>query len=245
MLGHKVKGCNTVMGSEGEDSPYGEWLHDSARKPKFYKSRRSPSPQWQNTAEQTNSQELSCERHAPKIETPLSDPDISGMDVGVTENQLALITSIEKNILPFPYMSGLDHDHNAPRMCTGCNFKDSNPSNKGANNGYNLFSIPISYVNISSGEVTNPSVALEPTRDCDMSRDLLNIEKTEEKKWKRRSRVALQDTTEKVKTDGKGKRKKRACTVDGECTDNGSMKCNKIVETFSYCTMAEVEIQAR
>lgn len=103
------------------------------------------------------------------------------MDVNVMESQLALITSIEEQIFPFPYTSGLHDDHNAPRMRTERNIKDPNPKNKAAHNGDSLISVPISYVNVSSGEETNPSALREPTCDCDMSRDFQKIEKMEKK----------------------------------------------------------------
>ena len=177
-----------------------------------------------------------------ETETLLTKSDISNMDVNVIESQLALITSIEEQIFPFPYTSGLHDDHNAPRMRTERNIKDPNPKNKAAHNGDSLISVPISYVNVSSGEETNPSALREPTCDCDMSRDFQKIQKIE-KKWKRRAWCEQHDTTEKAKIDGKGRRKKRACIVDGESIDSGSTKHNKTMVTFLDCITAKPEIQ--
>ena len=243
MLGHEVKGCNIVMRRRGEDSPYSEWLRAGVQKPKFYRSHQPPSPQRQNTTETTNGQQPSCEMNAHEIDNPVIDPDISSMDANVTESLLALITSNEEQRFPFPYTSGLHDNHNAPRMCIECNIKDPNPKNKGAHNRDNLIFVPISYVNVSSGEETNPSALLEPTCDCDMSRDFQKIGKTEEKKWKRRARGEQQGTTEKATTDGKGRRKKRPCTVDRESIDSGNAKRNKTMVTFSDCITVEAETQ--
>nr|POF09328.1 hypothetical protein CFP56_12822 [Quercus suber] len=149
MLGHEVKGCNVEMRRQGEDSPYDEWLWAGVRNPEFYRSHQPPSPQRQNTMETTNGQQASCDKHAPETETPLTDPDISDMDVNITESQLALITSTEEQTFPFPCMSGLHDDHNVPRMCTECNIKDPNLENKGTHNGDSLISIPISYMTVS------------------------------------------------------------------------------------------------
>lgn len=130
-------------------------------------------------------------------------------------------------------------------MCTECNIKDPNPGNKGAHNGDSLILVPISYVNVSSGKEVNPSESVEPTRDYNMPRDFQKMGITKEKKWKRRARGAQQNTTEKAKIDGKGRRKKRACTEEGESIDGGSTKRNKTMVTFSDCITVEAETQPR
>lgn len=170
------------------------------------------------------------------------------MDVCVTDGQLELIANQEEQIFHSSDTAGLDNDHNDHNdsmMRTERNIEDPNPGNKGDLNGDSLISVPISYANSGSGKEENPRGSSEPTRDCNMPRDLQKTGKTEEKKWKRRARVAQPNTNEKEKIDGKGRRKKRVCTEEGENTNSGSTKRNKTMVTSSICTTAEAETQPR
>ena len=247
LLGHEAKGCNAGMGRQGDDSPYGEWLRAGSRRPKIYRTQQTSSPQQQNSTERANGQEPR-ERHAPETEIPVTDSVLSGMDVCVTDGQLELIANQEEQIFHSSDTAGLDNDHNDHNdsmMRTERNFEDPNPGNKGDLNGDSLISVPISYANSGSGKEENPRGSSEPTRDCNMPRDLQKTGKTKEKKWKRRARVAQPNTTEKEKIDGKGRRKKRVCTEEGENTNSGSTKRNKTMVTSSICTTAEAETQPR
>ena len=95
---------------------------------------------------------------------------------------MALVTSIEEHISSFPYTLGIDHIQLDAKMIIEC-----------------------------KGEATKSSYTLKATRTCDLAREQHKLGDTEAKKWKRRSRCAIQAIAKKLKDSGDGAKKASMC----------------------------------